>query len=298
VPGLVALADDSSQSAIVRATALDLLRRYPGRSALVALQRALTDGDPLVRRAAAEGQEGLEPADRIAALAPLLNDSVRAVRIEAGRLLAADAGGLSEAQQESLAQAVAEFEAAQAENADRPEGPANLGNLYLSRGETDRAEAAYRKAIALDRRFVPAYANLADLYRTLGREADAERTLRAGLQSVPDIAALHEALGLALVRQGRRQEALAELAAAVKDAPDDTRYTFVYAIALHDAGRQAEATRLLEAAAQRSGDRDVLLTLAGYRQEAGDLAGAERCLRALAAINPDDPALAAPVNGR
>jgi hypothetical protein len=36
----------------------------------------------------------------------------------------------------------------------------------------------------------------------------------------------------------------------------------------------------------------VLLALASFRQEAGDMAGAERYLRALAAINPDDPALA------
>jgi len=45
VPGLVALARDQSQAAIVRATALDLLRRYPGQSALAALQRGLIDGD-------------------------------------------------------------------------------------------------------------------------------------------------------------------------------------------------------------------------------------------------------------
>jgi len=202
------------------------------------------------------------------------------------------AAGLDEEQRNSLGRSVAEFEAVQAENADRPEGPANLGNLYFSRGETARAEAAYRKAIALDRRFVPAYANLADLYRAGGREADADRMLREGLQNVPGAAALHEALGLTLVRQDRKQAALAEFAAAATKAPDAPRYSFVYAVALHDAGRRAEAIRLLEAAAQRTGDRDLLLALASFRREAGDLAGAERCLRALAAINPDDPALA------
>jgi predicted CXXCH cytochrome family protein len=293
VPGLVALAGDRSQAALVRATALDLLSRYPGPSALAALQRGLGDVDPLVRRAAVEGQERMEPADRIAALTPLLDDSVRAVRIEAARLLAPAAGALAEEQRKRLERAEAQFEAAQAENADRPEGQANLGNLYLSRGEAARAESAYRKAIALDRRFVPAYVNLADLYRAGGRDADAESTLREGLQSVPAAAALHEALGLTLVRQNRGREALAEFAAAEKAAPDDPRHSFVYAVALHDAGRQAEAVRLLEAAARRNGDRDVLLALVAFKREAGDLAGADRYLRALAAINPDDPALGA-----
>jgi Flp pilus assembly protein TadD len=69
-----------------------------------------------------------------------------------------------------------QFEAAQTENADRPESLVNLGNICLSGGEADRAEAAYRRAMTLDVRFVPAYANLADLYRA-GRR-DAERVLR------------------------------------------------------------------------------------------------------------------------
>jgi tetratricopeptide (TPR) repeat protein len=109
---------------------------------------------------------------------------------------------------------------------------------------------------------------------------------------VPNAAALREALGLALVRQGKKRAALAEFAAAVKAAPDDPRHTYIYAVALHDAGRRAEAVRLLEAAAQRAGDRDVLLALAAFKQAAGDQAGTEKALRALAAINPDDPALA------
>jgi tetratricopeptide (TPR) repeat protein len=81
-------------------------------------------------------------------------------------------------------------------------------------------------------------------------------------------------------------------AAAAKAAPDDPRHTYIYAVALHDAGRRAEAIRLLETAAQRGGDRDVLLALASYKSAAGDRAGAEKHLRALMAINPDDPALA------
>ncbi len=292
VPGLTALAADASQPAIVRATALDLLSRYPGRSALTALQNGLRDNDPLVRRAAVAGQERLAPAERIAALSPLLGDPVRAVRIEAARLLAPAASSLAEQHRKGFDRALAEFEAAQAENADRPEALANLGNLYSSRGETARAEDAYRKAVTLDPHFVPAYANLADLYRAGRRDADAERMLREGLRMVPNAATLREALGLTLVRQGKRQEALAEFAAAAKAAPDDPRHTYIYAVALHDAGRRAEAVRLLEAAARRTGDRDVLLALAAFKREAGDPAAAARYLARLAEINPDDPALA------
>ena len=294
VRGLIALADERAQPAIVRATALDLLSRYPGSPVLMALQRGLDDGDPLLRRAAVLGQQRLEPAGRVVALSPLLDDPVRAVRIEAARLLAPAAASLAAQPKKSFDRALAEFEAAQAENADRPEALANLGNLYLSRGETARAETAYRKAISLDAHFVPAYVNLADLYRGTKREADAERALREGLRHIRNAAALHEALGLALVRQGKKPEALAEFAAAAKAAPEEPRQVYIYAIALSDAGRRPEALRLLEAAAQRSGDRDVLLALVSFKIEAGDRIGAEKYLHALAAINPDDPALARP----
>jgi predicted CXXCH cytochrome family protein len=291
---LIALAEDRSQPAIVRGSALDLLSRYPGRPVFTALQRGLDDADPLLRRAAVLAQQRLAPADRVAALSPLLDDPVRAVRIEAARLLAPAAPSLAAQRKTSFDQALAEFEAAQAENADRPEALANLGNLYLSRGEVARADAAYRKAIALDARFVPAYVNLADLYRATRRDADAGGVLREGLRNVPNAAALREALGLALVRQGKKPEALAEFAAAAKAAPDEPRYSYIYAIALSDAGRRPEALRLLETAAKSNGDRDVLLALASFKMEAGDRAGAERHLGALAAINPDDPALARP----
>jgi len=294
VPELIALVEDRSQPAIVRATALDLLSRYPGRLVQSALQRNLGDEDPLVRRAAVLGQESLAPAERARLLAPRLGDPVRAVRIEVARLLAPAASSLAAPERKRFDEALAEFEAVQAENADRPEAHANLGNLYLSRGEAARAEATYRKAIALDAHFLPAYVNLADLYRGSGREAEAESTLREGLRQAPKDAALREALGLALVRQGKKKEALAEFATAAKAAPDEPRRAYVYAIALDDAGRRGEALKVLEAAAKRRGDRDVLLALAAFKRDAGDHAGAERHLRALAAINPGDPALVRP----
>ena len=291
VKGLITLAEDTAQPAIVRATALQLLAAYPGRSALEALQRGLRDADPMVRHAAVIGQERLPPEQRSAALLPLLGDPVRTVRIEAARVLAPAAASIADSNKERLNRALAEFEAAQQENADRPEAPLNLGNLYFARGETGQAEAAYRKAIALDPRFVPAYVNLADLYRAQKRDAESEKILRAGLQAVPTAGALHEALGLVMVRQGRKDAALAEFAAATKAQPDNPRHAYVYAVALDSAGRRAEAIRLLKATVKKRGDRDVLLALASLSFQTGDRAAAEAAIHMLASINPDDPAL-------
>jgi len=177
-------------------------------------------------------------------------------------------------------------------NLDRPEAWMNLGNLHAMRGDPAAAEAAYREALKRDARFVPAYVNLADVRREQQREAGTEGILREGLRVVPNAPALHEALGLSLVRQGKKGAALAEFAAAWKSTPAEARYAYLYALALHDAGRRTEAIRLLADSAKGSGDRDVLLALAMYRSEAGDEAGAGEALKQLAAVNPDDPALA------
>jgi tetratricopeptide (TPR) repeat protein len=290
--GLIALVTGASVPPIVRATAIELLAQFPGRAAEQAMRQALGDSDPLVRHAAVLAQESLPFERMVPLLSPLLSDPVRAVRIEAARAVAPASARLDPADKALFATAIGEFEAGQRESLDRPEAWMNLGNLYAGNQEAARAEEAYRTAIERDPTFVPAYVNLADLKRDAQREAEAEAILRDGLRAVPKAAALREALGLALVRQGRKSEALAELEAAYKAAPDQPRYAYLYAVALHDAGRRADAIRVLADSAKRRGSRDLLLVLAMYRGEAGDGAGADAALRTLAAINPDDPALA------
>lgn len=290
--GLVALADSLAYPPIVRATALELLARFPGATADDLLRRALGDADPLVRRAAmAAWQPGSEER-LVATLTPLLADPVRAIRIEAARRVAPQGVRLEPSARAAFERAIAEFESVQRENLDRPEAWTNLGNLYRDRGDAARAERAFRGALERDARFVPAWINLADLNRELQRDRDAEAVLREGLRAVPGAPALRHALGLTLVRLGSKSAALTELAAAHRAAASEPRYAYVYAAALQDVGRRAEALRVLSEAAGRGGDRDVLLALAVARNEAGDEAGAREALRALAAINPEDPALA------
>jgi Flp pilus assembly protein TadD len=120
--------------------------------------------------------EEKEPAQRGERLAPLLDDPVRAVRMEAARLLAgAPRERLTEAQRGALDRAYAEYVAAERFNADRPES---------------------------------------HLYRATGRDPDGERVLRDLLARDPRTAPAHHALGLLLVRQRRQADARHELETA------------------------------------------------------------------------------------
>jgi Flp pilus assembly protein TadD len=211
---------------------------------------------------------------------------VRAIRMEAARLLAPVAPqAIAQERVAAFDAALAEYEAAQRENADRPEGHLNLGTLYLSQRRFEQAETEYRTALEIDPHFVPAYVNLADLQRERGGDAAAEQTLREGLSKTPDNASLHHALGLALIRQRRYADALSELARAARAAPDDPRYAFVYGVALHDVGRKREGVAILRSAlAQHAGDRDLLQALAGYARENGDAAAAADYMQRLRAV--------------
>jgi tetratricopeptide (TPR) repeat protein len=295
---LRALAEDANAAPIVRASAVELLARYPGQPTDAVLRRALIAPEPLLRLAAVQSAASQPPQAMAELLGSLLSDPRRAVRLEATRALVSAGVPLDARAPRAMQRALAEFETVQRGNLERPESWMTLANLHLQRGAAAEAEQALRAALRVDPLFAPIYVNLSDLYRATGREADAEAVLREGLKQLPSASALHEALGLALVRQGRKREALPVLAAAVKADPQQARHAYVYALALDDAGRRRESIDVLSAAATRTGQRDVLLALAQMRRASGDMTGAAQALRRLAAINPDDPALAAPAGSR
>ena len=189
-PALITLVADGAQPAVVRASALDALRRYG--AAAPAIVDATKDGDAVVRRAAVSALEILPPADRLAAGAPLLKDVMRSVRLEAVRVLAGVPAALFDGdQRQAFAAALAEFKAAHAAMADMPASHLNLAVVLDGLGQREQAIGAYETALRLDPRFSPARANLARLHNSMGRNADAERVLKDGIKRSPDEGELH-----------------------------------------------------------------------------------------------------------
>jgi tetratricopeptide (TPR) repeat protein len=287
---LIRVAQDSGVSAIQRATAVTLMPRNPTAGTIGALQVALGDQDPLVRRAAVEALEGVDPPMRLRMGLPLLSDSVRSVRVAAVSALAAiPPTQWTPDQAKVFNQALPDYRQAQFANADRAESHLNLGGLAADLGEPEQAEREFRTALRLWPRFASGYVQLAELLRVTGREAAADSTLRVGLATNPGSAELHHALGLSLVRQQRKDEALPELAAAARLRPDFARYAFVYGVALHDTGDQAQGLAVLLGARQlHPWDRDLLQGVVSFAAAVGRRAVALEAAQRLVQLSPGD----------
>jgi predicted CXXCH cytochrome family protein len=207
------VAEDRTQPAIARASALARLAAHPGPVAFAAAERGARDADPLVRRAALDILDGIAPPARIAVAAPLLADGTRIVRLQAAWALAPVADSLpTPAWRRDFARAAAEFVESQRYNADRTQRRLTLGAFYAARRQLDSAATEFRVAMRLSPRDEVAYLNLAAILVERRRHAEAEGVLREGLARIPESAALAYERAVALASLGRTGEALRALA--------------------------------------------------------------------------------------
>ena len=261
---LSALVADTTKPAIVRATALELLRPF-GQASLKVARAALVDSDPLVRTVAIGGLEWLAPPARFIALKPLLEDPSRSVRIEAARMVA-EVWSIEQTDtrdRSPVIEAAREYLAAQIASADMPATHLNLGIVHQRQDAPQPAEAEYRTALTLDPWFAPARFNLANLLNSQRRNEEATTILRDGLVFTPDDGELYYSLGLLAGEEGNLEEAVDNFTRAALLMPGRDRIKYNLGLALQRVGRPAESEAvLLEARDLDSRDPDVLLALA------------------------------------
>ena len=282
---LASLAADAAQPAIVRATALDMLRGPIGIDERVAATR---DTDAELRAAAAASLEDVDASLRVPTLAPLLKDPVRAVRIAAARSLAALPHAQFDAPtRQAFDAALAEYVAAQKVALDMPGPNLNLAVLYARTGRDAESEAAYRAALKIDPDFTPARANLAQFYAERGRLPDAEQVLREGLQRQPGIGELQYSLGLLLAEQQRLPEAADALEQAARLLPRRARAHYNLGLARQQLGQAKPAEAAFRKARElEPSDPAIAYALAVFYAQQGRRADALREAEALLQLQP------------
>jgi tetratricopeptide (TPR) repeat protein len=288
---LTQLAGADEQPAIVRATALDLLGQY-GSTGARAIVPALTAPDPLLRTAAVGSLEGFPPEAKLEVAAPLLQDPIRAVRVEAARVLASvPSQRFTPAQRQHFETALGEFLAAQMAEADMPGAHLNLGVIEAQQGHLTTAVQSYQTALQLDPGFLPARFNLANLYNQMGRNTEAEEVLRQGLQVAPEEEGeLLYSLGLLLAEEQRLEEAAEILRQASTRLPRRVRVHYNYGLTLQHLGRREAAETALRTAHQiEPTDADVLQALTIFYVQARRWKQAATYAEQLVRLYPNAP---------
>jgi tetratricopeptide (TPR) repeat protein len=288
---LIRLAEDQLSPAMIRATALSLLRSYPNKQSMKIFERALMDPESLVRHTAIHNLVQFNPGTRIRLITPLLYDPIKAVRIQAAMsLTGVSREHLDHREQKVFKAALGEYQTAMEYVGDFTHGQFNLGNMYMNLGKPDLAEKHFKAAIQIDRLFYPAKINLAMLYNQMGKNEEAEGLLREAVDEYPELYEAAYSLGLLLVEQKKYDEAVEYLGHAAKGLPDRPRVHYNLGLLLQQLKRHTAAEAALIKALEIVPDSmDFLHAVADHYIKRGNFGEAKRVVEEMIAKHPDNP---------
>ena len=244
---LILMSQDILFPVIVRATSISLLQNYPGEKSFAALTKAFADPEALIREAAVRSLPNNNPQALRTALQPVLNDPVKAVRIQAAFRLSAFPRRQIEAKyQKAFDKALREYKEAMLYMGDFAASRHNLGILYSNLGQTDNAISNYEEALRIDNLFYPARINLALLYNQKGENDKAEEMLRETLKAEPDFGEGYYYIGLLKAEKKEYNEALKYLLEAARRMPEYIRINYNIALLYQQMGKFGETEKYLQ----------------------------------------------------
>ena len=256
---------------IAKATAASHLGDYPTKQTYFTTMQLLRNSDELTRLGALHSLEKFPLKVRIKQNIKMLEDESKIVRIEAAKQLAQfSQGDMPQEVSVKLESALDEYEKSLLFTAERAESQSSLANLYANLKRYEEAESAYKRALKIQAKYIPAYVNYANYLQAQNREEEVYKVINRGLEEVADSAILHHILGLYYIRTKQQDKAILALEKAADLDKDDARIQYVYAVALADTDTK-KAIAVLESSLQKhSGDLQTLYALGYYYSKLGD----------------------------
>lgn len=287
---LAALAGDSSQPAIARATAVWYLDQILAQETVEAIVKSLQSSDHLIRYTAANALADA-PADvKVRNLEPLLNDKVRTVRYAAANALAdISVDHIGRNFQAGFQRNISEYETSFGVRADFPGGQLEKGIFYERRDRHDQAELAYLEALRMDDHLNAARLNLAYLYNRQGKNDRAIGLLRKIIEQEPAFAMAYYSLGLLYAEENKIQEAIPYLAkAAVLEKNPRIYYNLGIAYQQARLPQNAEKT-YLKGLQLDANNPELMYALCVLYIQQKNFAHAKPYAQKLGALNPENP---------
>lgn len=151
-----------------------------------------------------------------------------------------------------------------------------LGGLYKTQRQLDKAMEQFRTCIRLDPSFADGWAQLSGVLAQSGNVREADRVLGQGLEAVPDSPGLHLMRARRLRAGGEIGQAIADYRASIRLRPNEPDPYIELAFMFISQDRRAEATRLLETALVYSPANPTALTALAFQAiESGNRSDAD-----------------------
>ncbi len=243
---------------IVRATALGLYsnQQFSSREVNQVLTY-LKDSSALVRNQAVLALDRIAIKEISASVAPLLMDSIRMVRISALRyfnttnIVPENASDFDKAKKEFLEQLDM--------NSDFASGQHQIAIYHQSKGNTEIAINAYKKAIEIDNYYNTSRMNLALLQYTTGNVDEAEKLYLKVIEIEPDFSYSYYMLGLLYNETGKPQKSMEYLEMACSKEPININAFYNYALKLQEVGSDEKSLKIIDKALQTAPSDERLL---------------------------------------
>ncbi|HEY2350641.1 MAG TPA: tetratricopeptide repeat protein [Puia sp.] len=230
---LTKLIGDTAIPNIVRAASADYLGRLNTKSGIEVLLSHVTDSSAMVRFFSIGGLFNTDPAVWMNPVAPLLKDSVRAVRIKAAELFTFIP--VSQVPSENLTafySAKGELESFINYQKDFAQGNARAGDYYLRTNQRSQAEKYYRRALAKDDLLTIAKINLASALSAGGKNEEALQQLLNAEKDQPKNDQIQYNLALLYVEMNQLKKAESSFEKAVSFRTHNPRIFYNYGLLL------------------------------------------------------------------
>lgn len=267
---LANLARNRRAAPIVRASALNQLGRYRPKLRLDVSLKQLKDSDPQVRAAAVRNLADLPRGDLIRYCAPLLDDSVRSVQIEAALTLAdLSQGAFTPLQRNKFQAALESYRQAMLRNSDQASAHMALGILAERQQDIPAAVQAYETAIRVQPSVTGPRGNLAAIFERQRRVPEAlklrsEELVLLGRDArlAPEVASVQYRFGLSAYLAGNLGDAEVALSKAAELEPNTADFSLALALLYQKLERYSDALpyaqRVVKLQPANTGYRNVL----------------------------------------
>jgi len=243
---------------IARATALNqYTNQQLSRDEFDATLVYLKDSSALVRREVIRSFEKIGIANISTHIIPLLNDSIRMVRISAASYF--NTIGQQLEMDINFKNANQEFLDEMDMNADFASGQHQIAIYQQAKGNIDLAIKAYERAIEIDNNYNMSRMNLALLHYQQGNISASEGLYLKVIEQELDFGYSYYMLGLLYNETGQINKALEYLATACEKEPININAYYNYALLLQKENRNLESIKITKRALKNFSKNEKLL---------------------------------------